>query len=115
MTALIVFRAIQGLGAGGLLPLAMTIVAELYTPLERARIQGYISGVWGVASIGGPLLGGIITDQLSWRWVFYLNIPFGTVCGVDRRNVNSSRIIRARKSGPSTCLGFCCLRRQSRS
>ncbi len=82
MTALIVFRAIQGLGAGGLLPLAMTIVVELYTPLERARIQGYISGVWGVASIGGPLLGGIITDQLSWRWVFYLNIPFGTVAAL---------------------------------
>ena len=82
MTALIVFRAIQGLGAGGLLPLAMTIVAELYTPVERARIQGYISGVWGVASIGGPLLGGIITDQLSWRWVFYLNIPFGIVAAL---------------------------------
>ena len=77
MVQLIVFRAIQGLGAGGLLPLAMTIVAELYTPVERARVQGYFSGVWGVASIVGPLLGGIITEQISWRWVFYLNIPFG--------------------------------------
>ena len=77
MTQLIVFRTIQGLGAGGLLPLAMTIVAELYTPVERARVQGYFSGVWGVASIVGPLLGGIITEQVGWRWVFYINIPFG--------------------------------------
>ena len=77
MMQLIVFRAIQGLGAGGLLPLAMTIVAELYTPVERARVQGFFSGVWGLASIVGPLLGGVITEQISWRWVFYLNIPFG--------------------------------------
>ncbi len=79
MTQLIAFRAIQGLGAGGLLPLAMTIVAELYTPVERARVQGFFSGVWGLASIVGPLLGGVITEQISWRWVFYLNIPFGLV------------------------------------
>lgn len=82
MTQLVAFRAVQGLGAGGLLPLAMTIIAELYSPVERARIQGYISGVWGVASIGGPLLGGVITDQLDWRWVFYLNIPFGIVAAL---------------------------------
>ena len=61
MTSLIVFRTIQGLGAGGLLPLAMTIIAELYTPTERARVQGYFSAVWGLASIAGPFLGGFIT------------------------------------------------------
>ena len=82
MTQLIAFRAIQGLGAGGLLPLAMTIAAELYTPVERAKIQGYFSGVWGLASIVGPLLGGIITEQISWRWVFYLNIPFGLAAAI---------------------------------
>ena len=82
MVQLIVFRTIQGFGAGGLLPLAMTIIAELYTPVERTRVQGYFSGVWGLASIAGPLLGGIITDQLSWRWVFYLNIPFGLIAAV---------------------------------
>ena len=82
MTQLIAFRAIQGLGAGGLLPLAMTIAAELYTPVERARVQGYFSGVWGLASIVGPLLGGIITEQISWRWIFYLNIPFGLAAAV---------------------------------
>jgi EmrB/QacA subfamily drug resistance transporter len=82
MTSLIAFRTIQGLGAGGLIPLAMTIVAELYTPTERARVQGYFSGVWGLASIVGPLLGGFITEQLSWRWVFYVNVPFGLLAAV---------------------------------
>lgn len=82
MTSLIVFRTVQGLGAGGLLPLAMTIIAELYTPTERARVQGYFSGVWGLASIVGPLLGGFITERLDWRWVFYINVPFGLVAGL---------------------------------
>lgn len=79
MGQLIVFRAIQGAGAGGTFAVGMTIVAELYTPVERAKIQGYFSGVWGLASIIGPLAGGFITDQLNWRWVFFLNIPFGAV------------------------------------
>ena len=77
MTALIVARAIQGLGTGAIIPLSMTIVGELYTLAERARTQALFSGVWGVASIAGPLAGGYITDTLSWRWVFYLNLPFG--------------------------------------
>jgi EmrB/QacA subfamily drug resistance transporter len=82
MAQLIVFRAIQGLGAGGLLPLGMTILGDLYTLKERARTQGLFSGVWGLASIVGPLVGGYITDALSWRWVFYLNLPFGAVAAV---------------------------------
>jgi EmrB/QacA subfamily drug resistance transporter len=77
MTELIVYRAIQGLGAGAVIPLSMTIVGELYALEERARTQALFSGVWGVASIAGPLVGGYITDVLSWRWVFYLNLPFG--------------------------------------
>lgn len=77
MTQLIVFRALQGLGAGAIIPLGMTIVGELYSVEERARTQALFSGVWGVASIAGPLVGGYITDALSWRWVFYLNLPFG--------------------------------------
>ncbi len=77
MGQLIVFRAIQGAGAGGTFAVGMTIMAELYTPLERAKIQGYFGMVWAVASILGPLVGGFVTDQLSWRWVFFLNIPFG--------------------------------------
>ena len=77
MGQLIAFRALQGLGAGGIIPLSMTIVGELYSLSERARTQALFSGVWGVASIAGPLVGGYITDQLSWEWVFYLNVPFG--------------------------------------
>lgn len=76
---LIVFRAIQGLGAGGVTPLTITIIADIFTLEERARVQGLFSGVWALASFVGPLAGGLITDSLSWRWIFYLNIPFGIV------------------------------------
>ena len=79
MPALIVYRAIQGIGAGGLLPLGLTIIGELYTIRERGRMQGLFSGVWGVASLAGPLVGGYLTDTFSWRWVFLLNLPFGVV------------------------------------
>ena len=77
MVLLIAARAVQGLGAGCIIPLSMTIVGELYTLAERPRTQALFSGVWGVASIAGPLVGGYITDNLDWRWVFYLNVPFG--------------------------------------
>jgi EmrB/QacA subfamily drug resistance transporter len=80
MMMLIVSRAVQGLGAGAVIPLSMTIVGELYTLKERARTQALFSGVWGVASVAGPLVGGYITDAISWRWVFYLNLPFGLLC-----------------------------------
>lgn len=80
MTMLIGARAIQGLGTGAIIPLSMTIIGELYALAERARTQALFSGVWGVASIAGPLVGGYITDSLSWRWVFYLNLPFGLMC-----------------------------------
>lgn len=77
MTQLIVWRAVQGIGAGALVPLAMTIIGDIFTLEERARMQGLFSGVWGVSSVFGPLVGGFITDQLSWRWVFLINIPVG--------------------------------------
>src|SRR5688500_2451922 len=77
MNTLIAARAVQGLGTGAIIPLSMTIVGELYTLAERARTQAIFSGVWGVASVAGPLVGGYITDALSWRWVFYINLPFG--------------------------------------
>ena len=67
----------QGLGAGAIIPLSMTIIGELYTLEERGRTQALFTGVWGLASIAGPLVGGYITDALSWRWVFYINLPFG--------------------------------------
>jgi EmrB/QacA subfamily drug resistance transporter len=80
MMQLVAARALQGLGAGAIIPLSMTIIGELYTLRERARTQALFSGVWGVASIAGPLVGGYITDAWNWRWVFYLNVPFGFCC-----------------------------------
>ncbi len=74
---LIVFRAIQGLGAGGVQPIALTVVADIFALEERGRMQGLFSGVWAAASLVGPLLGGFITIALSWRWIFYLNVPLG--------------------------------------
>jgi len=79
---LVLFRAIQGLGAGGVNPVATTIVGDIYTLEERGRIQGVFSGIWAMASLVGPLLGGLITDAFSWRWIFYLNIPFGLLSAV---------------------------------
>lgn len=77
MTQLIIARGLQGIGAGGIMPLAFILIGEMFTLEERARMQGFFSGVWGVSSIVGPLLGGFLVDQLSWRWVFYINIVPG--------------------------------------
>ncbi len=82
MTQLIIFRAVQGLGAGALIPLGMTIIGDTFTVEERAKMQAYFSGVWGFSSIIGPVVGGFITDQLNWRWVFFINLPIGIVAAV---------------------------------
>ena len=74
MEQLILFRGIQGLGAGGVLPLAFTIVGQLFSLEQRARLQGLFSGVWGVSSVIGPLIGGFLVDQASWHWVFLINL-----------------------------------------
>src|SRR5438067_11335234 len=81
MEQLIVFRAIQGLGAGAVLPIVLTIIGDIFALEERARVQGLFSGVWAASSIVGPALGGLIVDHFSWRWVFYINIPFGLLSG----------------------------------
>jgi EmrB/QacA subfamily drug resistance transporter len=77
MLQLIAFRAIQGIGAGGLMVLAQAIIAEIVSPRERARYSGYFGALFGASSVLGPLLGGFLTDQISWHWVFYVNIPVG--------------------------------------
>ena len=79
MVELIAFRAIQGLGSAGIFSTAFTVVADLFPPADRGKFQGLFGGVFGIASIVGPWLGGLLTDALSWRWVFYLNMPFGIV------------------------------------
>jgi EmrB/QacA subfamily drug resistance transporter len=77
MGQLVVFRALQGLGAGCLMPIGMTIIADLYGLEQRAKMQGYFSSMWGGASLVGPLIGGLLSDHFSWRWAFYINVPFG--------------------------------------
>jgi EmrB/QacA subfamily drug resistance transporter len=77
MNELIVFRALQGLGAGAVLPISFTIAGDIFEPRQRAKMQGYFSGVWGISAIIGPAIGGVITTTVGWRWVFELNIPVG--------------------------------------
>ncbi|HSO33113.1 MAG TPA: MDR family MFS transporter [Labilithrix sp.] len=79
MGQLIAFRAVQGIGAGGMQPMALTIVGDIFKLEERAKMQGVFGAVWAIAGLIGPLLGGIIVATLSWRWVFYVNVPFGLV------------------------------------
>ncbi|HEY5059086.1 MAG TPA: MDR family MFS transporter [Gaiellaceae bacterium] len=79
MTALIGFRALQGAGAGGLMVSAQAIIADIVPPRQRGRYMGLIGSVFAVASVAGPLLGGFFVDQLSWRWVFYVNMPVGAI------------------------------------
>ncbi len=79
LTELIVFRAIQGLGAGGLLPLAQIIIGDMVPPKQRGRRQGAIAAVFAICSVVGPILGGLITDLWSWHWIFYVNLPVGAV------------------------------------
>lgn len=80
MEQLIFFRAVQGIGAGAVMPITMTIIGDLYTEAkDRARAQGWMSAVWGISGVVGPLVGGFLVDSLSWRYIFFLNIPFGLI------------------------------------
>ena len=77
MDQLIAFRALQGLGAGALISTGITIIGDLFSPQQRGRMQGFTSGVWATSALIGPAIGGVITQTLSWRWTFYVNLPIG--------------------------------------
>lgn len=79
MAALIAFRAVQGLGAGAVQPMAITIAGDIYSVAERSKVQGYIAAVWASASVIGPTLGGVIAEYLDWSWIFWVNLPIGGV------------------------------------
>lgn len=79
MMQLIIFRSVQGVGAGGIMTMAQAIIGDIVSPRERGRYTGYMGGVFALSSVLGPLLGGLFTDHLSWRWVFFINLPIGGV------------------------------------
>jgi EmrB/QacA subfamily drug resistance transporter len=79
MPMLISFRLVQGIGAGAVQPVALTIVADLYPARERGKVQGYLASVWAISAIVGPIAGGIIVHNLSWAWIFWINVPIGTI------------------------------------
>ncbi len=79
MTQLILFRGIQGIGAGSLFPIALAVIGDLFSPAERGKYQGLFGAVFGIAFIVGPLVGGFLTEQISWHWIFYVNLPIGLI------------------------------------
>jgi len=114
MVELVLFRALQGIGAGCLLPVTQTIVADLYTLEQRARLSAIMSAIFGFASVVGPFIGGFITDHLNWRWVFYVNLPIG-IAAIALVQVVMIEPLEHRHRhridwlGASTLLGWTCL------
>jgi EmrB/QacA subfamily drug resistance transporter len=82
MPALIIFRIVQGFGAGAVQPMSITIAGDIYTLKERAKAQGYLASVWGIASVVGPTLGGVFSQFVSWRWIFYVNVPISIIAAI---------------------------------
>jgi EmrB/QacA subfamily drug resistance transporter len=98
MAVLIAFRVVQGLGAGAIMPTTITIVGDLYSVEERAKVQGYIASVWGVSSVVGPTLGGVFSEYVSWRWIFFINIPLCLLAGGVIMRAFNERVERSRPS-----------------
>ncbi|MCI0756730.1 MDR family MFS transporter [Teichococcus vastitatis] len=98
MPTLILFRLIQGAGAGAIQPVCLTIVGDLYSVQERGKIQGYLASVWGISSVLGPLAGGLITQHLSWAWIFWINLPIGAAATAGFLAFLHERVPRQRHS-----------------
>ena len=81
MPSLIAFRLVQGLGAGAIQPVSMTVIGDLYPAAERGKVQGWLASVWGLSSVVGPLAGGLIIQHVSWAWIFWINVPIGLAAG----------------------------------
>ena len=100
MGELIIFRGIQGLGAGAIFPIALAVIGDLFSPAERGRYQGLFGAVFGLSFIIGPFLGGFLTDNLSWHWIFYVNLPIGiaalVVMATQLPNTGNTRGVRVR-------------------
>ena len=106
MPTLIAARALQGVGAGAVQPISMTIIGDLYTVEERARVQGYVASVWGAASVVGPTLGGLFSDYLSWRWIFFINLPLGLLAAAVLRRRFTENVVRREHSIDYTGAGL---------
>ena len=96
MVPLIVFRAVQGLGAGAVFPMSITIVGDVYSLEERARVQGYLASVWGISAFVGPTLGGVFSEYVSWRWIFFINIPLCLLAAAMIQRQFSEQVHRSR-------------------
>ena len=103
MPSLVVFRALQGCGAGAIQPIAATILGDIYTPAERGRIQGLVSSVFGVSAVIGPSLGAFLVEHMSWRAVFWVNVPIGIGAIVMRRRPRAIRRAFGRSARPLPC------------
>lgn len=96
MPALIVARAVQGLGAGAVQPMSMTMVGDIYSVAERARVTGYLASVWAISAVVGPTLGGVFAEYLSWRWIFFVNLPLGAVAAWTLARRFRENVVRSR-------------------